>query len=362
MTTPIVALAVSGHGFGHAVRCAEVARALIDELGVRTLVRTDAPAWLFPEQVEHLPSPGWPLDVGVAQHDGLDLDIDETRRRWDHFADDFDAHADAEAKLLVAHGVDVVVGDIPPLAFAAAARARLPSVALGNFGWDWIYAAWPRFDRAVATVRTGYRRADLLLRLPLHGSDTDAFCAFNAIEDVPLVARRARRPRREVRAALGLEQHALVVLLSFGGFTARGLDMRALGQWTNYVFVLTPPMSRTSQDLPANVVVLDAAPVDYVSLLAACDIVVTKPGYGVVADCLANRVAMLYTDRGPFREYDVLAQALPTLGRAAYVPRVDLLAGRLGPHLDVLRESRAPWTEQPIDGAQRVARRVLDLS
>src|SRR5205807_4287799 len=48
MTTPIVALAVSGHGFGHAVRCAEVARVLIDEFGVRTLVRTDAPAWLFP--------------------------------------------------------------------------------------------------------------------------------------------------------------------------------------------------------------------------------------------------------------------------------------------------------------------------
>ena len=65
MSTPVVALAVSGHGFGHAVRCAEVARALIHEFGVRTLVRTDAPAWLFPEQVEHLPSPGWPLDVGM---------------------------------------------------------------------------------------------------------------------------------------------------------------------------------------------------------------------------------------------------------------------------------------------------------
>src|SRR5437879_12967637 len=110
MTTPIVALAVSGHGFGHAVRCAEVARALIEQFGVRTLVRTDAPAWLFPEQVENLPSPGWPLDVGVAQHEGLDLDIDETRRRWEAFADAFDARADDEAQLLLSHGVDVLVG------------------------------------------------------------------------------------------------------------------------------------------------------------------------------------------------------------------------------------------------------------
>jgi hypothetical protein len=361
MTTPSVALAVSGHGFGHAVRCAEVARALIDEFGVRTLVRTDAPAWLFPKQVEHLPSPGWPLDVGVAQDGGLDLDIDETRHRWDAFARDFHARAELEAQLLVTHGVDIVVGDIPPLAFAAAARAKLPNLALGNFGWDWIYSAWPAFERAVDAVRTGYQQADVLLRLPLHSTDADAFCSFKAIEDVPLIARRARRARHEVRAELGLDQQARVILLSFGGFTAHGLDVSALGRWTDYVFVLTPPMSTSAERWPANVVGLRATPLDYMSLLGACDVMVTKPGYGAVADCLANRVAMLYTDRGPFREYDVLARALPTLGRAGYIPRADLLAGQLGPHLDALLESRAEWTEQPIDGAQCVARRVLEL-
>jgi L-arabinokinase len=361
MTTPVVALAVSGHGFGHAVRCAEVARALIDEFGVRTLVRTDAPSWLFPEQAEHVPSPGWPLDVGVAQHDGLDLDIDETRRRWAAFAQDFDARADAEARLLQAHGVDILVGDIPPLAFMAAARAKIPSLALTNFGWDWIYAAWPDFDCAIDTVRTGYRQADRLLRLPLHSHDADAFCAFKSIEDVPLIARRARRPRSEVRAELGLDQQALVVLLSFGGFAAHGLDAQALGQWTDYVFIVTPPMSSSLERWPANVVVLQTTPADFVSLLAACDVVVTKPGYGVVADCFANRVAVLFTDRGPFREYDVLAQALPKLGKAAYIPRAELLAGRLGPHLDALSASSAPWTEQPMNGAECVARRVLEL-
>ena len=66
-----------------------------------------------------------------------------------------------------------------------------------------------------------------------------------------------------------------------------------------------------------------------------------RPGYGIVADCLANRVAVLFTERGPFREYDVLAQALPRLGQARFVPRADLLAGALGPHLDALLQSPA---------------------
>ena len=115
---PVVGLAVSGHGFGHAVRCAEVASALLAR-GVRVKIRTDAPAWLFPAQAEFLPSPGWPLDVGVAQYDGLELDIDETRRRWQAFACELEARARAEADLVEAHRVDVLVGDIPPLGFAA---------------------------------------------------------------------------------------------------------------------------------------------------------------------------------------------------------------------------------------------------
>lgn len=361
MTAPIVALAVSGHGFGHAVRCAEVARALIG-LGVATVIRTDAPAWLFPEQAEHLPSAGWPLDIGVAQHDGLELDIDETRRRWDAFGHAFDARAEVEAELLVQHRVDVLIGDIPPLAFAAAARANVPSVALANFGWDWIYALWPDFERTVELIRAGYQRAELLLRLPLHSTDPEAFSAFKTIQDVPLIARRARRSRDQMRAELGLDQQAQVVLLSFGGFTAHGLDVRALEQWTDYVFVLTPPLSTTTGVRACNVLALDTPPGDYVSLLGACDVVVTKPGYGIVADCLANRVSVLYTDRGPFREYDVLAHALPGLARARYVARDDLLAGHLGPHLDALLASRAPWTDQRMDGAECVARHVLEFT
>ena len=80
--SPTVALYVSGHGFGHAVRAAEVASALLAR-GVHVLVRTDAPAWLFPAGVEYVP--GAPVDVGVVQHDGLELDIDATRRRWAEF-------------------------------------------------------------------------------------------------------------------------------------------------------------------------------------------------------------------------------------------------------------------------------------
>jgi UDP-N-acetylglucosamine:LPS N-acetylglucosamine transferase len=111
--------------------------------------------------------------------------------------------------------------------------------------------------------------------------------------------------------------------------------------------------------VPPNVRCLPEQPADYVSLLAACDVVITKPGYGIVADCLANRVAVLFTSRGPFREYDVLASALQKLGRARFVPREDLLTGNLKEHLAALQAMPDTWTHQPMNGAEVVASKVL---
>jgi UDP-N-acetylglucosamine:LPS N-acetylglucosamine transferase len=152
------------------------------------------------------------------------------------------------------------------------------------------------------------------------------------------------------------------VLLTFGAFDAHRLDLDALDQWHDYVFVITPPVANEGQHLPPNVKAVMRPPKNFVSLIAACDVVVTKPGYGIVSDCLANRVPVLFTDRGAFREYDVLAEALLTQGHACYIPRDDLLAGNVGPHLDALLSTPATWAPIATNGARIVAQRLLQLA
>jgi hypothetical protein len=322
--------------------------------GHELVVRSDAPAWLFPEAAGLLPTQAWPFDMGVVQRDGLELDIDETRRRWIEFDAAFDERADVEARHLAEAGLDVALGDIPPLGFEAAARAGIPSLAMGNFGWDWIYAAWPGFDAAVRRVRSAYARAGLLLRMELHAAGDDAFPAFRRIVDVPLVARPASAHAvAAARQRLELADHLRPVLLSFGGIEVSRLDLAALGRWERYVFLM--PSSSATSDLPPNVRQLPRTGVDYAALVAACNAVITKPGYGIVADCLANRAPVLYTDRGPFREYPVLAGALERLGPARYVPSADVRRGWVGPHLDALLAQSRQWQPLRLDGAQVIA-------
>src|SRR5262245_22339358 len=82
-------------------------------------------------------------DTGVAQIDSLRIDEEATARQAASFYQQFSARVTAEAEVLRTLNASLVVGDIPPLACAAADRVGIPSIVLGNFTWDWIYTAYP---------------------------------------------------------------------------------------------------------------------------------------------------------------------------------------------------------------------------
>ena len=57
-------------------------------------------------------------------------------------------------------------------------------------------------------------------------------------------------------------------------------------------------------------------------LLAASDVVLSKVGYGIVADCIANRIPLLYTHRGRFVEQDLFDHDLPSVLRVPLCRRI----------------------------------------
>ena len=93
----------------------------------------------------------------------------------------------------------------------------------------------------------------------------------------------------------------------------------------------------------------------YVDLVAAADLVVTKPGYGIIADCVANRTPMLYTSRGRFVEYDVMVDEMPRFLKCEFIDLEAFLAGRWRSALRRLLEKPAPPDQPRTDGAEVVA-------
>ena len=103
-------------------------------------------------------------------------------------------------------------------------------------------------------------------------------------------------------------------------------------------------------------------PLQYQDLVAAADVVVTKPGYGIVSECVANGTPLLYTSRGAFVEYDVFVAEMPRVLRCRFMPQEDLRAGRWRQHIDALLAQTAPPERAQINGAQVAAELVLTTS
>jgi L-arabinokinase len=95
--------------------------------------------------------------------------------------------------------------------------------------------------------------------------------------------------------------------------------------------------------------------------VAAADVVVTKPGFGIIAECISTGTAMLYTSRGSFREYDVLVNALPRYVRARFIDQPALFAGRWRESLEALLEQPDPPERMALDGAEIAAGEILEL-
>jgi|PlaIllAssembly_1097288.scaffolds.fasta_scaffold10468_4 L-arabinokinase len=351
-----VAAYITGHGFGHATRMAAILGALVGRVpGLRLSLISTAPEWVFRL---NLAAPfdfrSRALDVGVIQEDAIRLNAQATLEAYTRVLETQAAVVEEEAALLRRSRVDLVVADIPPAAFPVARQAGVPGVGISNFSWDWIYAAYVRDlpDRAplLEAIRAAYAEADLFLRLPFHGPCD----AFPVVRDIPMVARRARCPRAEARRRLGLSEGRPTVLLSFGGFDTRGIDFERVEQLDEYQFLTTQAPPRPVRNV--RTVALDG--LRYEDVVAQADAVITKPGYGIVSDCLANHVPVLYTSRGEFPEYACLVEGLQRFGVCRFIENADLLAGNWRGALDGLLGQPRTWRDLPADGAD-VAAEIL---
>jgi L-arabinokinase len=337
---------ISGHGFGHASREVELMNALAArQPGIRIAARTLIPRWLFEPASVLVDVESVEVDTGLVQVSSLGFEERDSILRAAAFYDTFDDRVDAEAKALRLMDADLVIGDIPPLAFAAAARAGIPSIAVGNFTWDWIYNEYDAFKmlapRVGPTIRAAYAATTRALRLPFHGG----FEPMAAVtEDIPLIARQSRRDAAETRRMLGIERDRPLVLVSFGAYGAplRWETIRADKSMTVIAFEKEPPEGLKYQDL-----------------VAAADVVVSKPGYGIVSECIANNTALLYTSRGRFIEYDVFVAEMPRVLRCRSISQEELLAGRWADAVAALL-SQPPVPELcRVDGAEVAAAKIL---
>jgi glycosyl transferase family 1 len=354
-----IAFYITGHGFGHAVRSYQVIRALrkaVPEWQIH--VRTTAPEWLFQDASASVAYHQVKLDIGIIQKDSLAMELTETLGACRELHEQAPSLIQTELAFLRQHRIALIASDIPPLAFEVAAQAMIPSIAITNFSWSWIYRAYleqyPAFLPLIEEMESFYRKATLAMTLP-YPCDLSVFPSREAI---PWITRASSLSKPKARARFGLPRSATIVLFSFGGLGLERLPWKTLERLRDYHFIGTGKGPRRE----GNVSVLPEMQRDYCDLLRAADVIIAKPGYGIVADIIAHQVPVLYLERDDFPESPYLVQALNKLATAEFLPVHDLLSGNIEPQLARLLTRDRHWPAIALNGAQIAAERIIALA
>jgi L-arabinokinase len=296
---------VSGHGFGHATRTRAVIDALRDRRpNIPVAVRSLAPDWLFPD----IEFQSVRIDPPVFETaGGLSVDTAASAKAVREFASTLPDLVRNEASWVRSANVRAIFADIPFAAGFIGEAAGVPVIAGGNFLWNWILEGEP----GIEVIAEGYSKCRLALRYPL--SHDEGWEVFPRSEQVPLVTPRSERSRTVIRTELGLGDSGPPVVLIAGRAALDDSGRQRLREsCPGFRFL-------NGRELP-----------NYHDLVRASDAVVSKAGYSIVAECIAEGKPLLYPPRSGFREEDMLLARAARLLRMAPIEEEAWRAGEWG--------------------------------
>lgn len=355
---PTIAYYISAHGYGHGVRSSDVIRALNrlhPDVGVTVV--TDLPVSFLKNRIPAARTAyrAGAFDVGMVQLDSIRVDVGATLDKLDALYARKDELIACECSFLKEQRIGGIVSDIPAIPIEAAKAAGIPAIAAGNLCWDWIYSIFvgqdPRWEKYVKEFRAGYSKADTLLRYPFHGD----MSAFPNPVDIPLLASPGRSRRDEILAMTGCSPSKKWVLLSFTTLDWDELALRKVEQCSACEFFTIKPLEWRRR----NIYPIDREIMPFTDVLASVDAVITKPGFGVISECIVNRKPMIYADRSDFVEYEVLVRAIERYLKHLHIPSERLYAGELKDYVDRVWSRPEPAEFLPAGGDVVAAEQIM---
>lgn len=307
MPHPILYLAITNHGFGHATRAASIAAEIqrLDPEIVLILVTT-APRSLLeayiPGDFIHRPRA---LDVGIIQSDSLTMDKPATLEKLRQIKQQQRSMIASEVNFIRQNRVGLVLGDIPPLAAPIARAANIPGWMMSNFGWDFIYRDWGGdFIEIADWIGDCFAQCDRLFRMPFH----EPMSAFPTITDVGLTGVDPRFDTADILQKFNLTETPKenIILVTFGGLGLDRVPYENVTRYPDYKFLC---FDLNAPDL-ANLIKVDDRFYRPIDLMPVCGRLLTKPGYSTFSEACRYDIPVTTVTREGFAESPILLEGI----------------------------------------------------
>jgi len=349
---PHLLVDISSHGYGHISQTAPVVNALIRLMpDLRVTLRTAAPITILRQRFQceftHIPVT---FDFGMAMANAVDVLADESAVRYFDLHSGWQAKVQREAQAMKALSPDLLFANIPYLSLAAAHAAQIPAVAMCSLNWADIYRHYCAHDAASREIFDQMVAAYNSAKCFLQPQPSMPMPNFSNTRRISPIAKMGREQRAALNAKLPSVANGRLVLVAMGGMEFR-LPMES---WLRIEGVrwLVPAAWGIERD---DVSAFESFGLSFSDVLASCDAVLTKPGYGTFTEAACAGVPVLYVARRDWPEEPHLVRWLNQYGVCLEVERDALQAGDLHGILQQLWAIARPQRPVPC-GADEAAK------
>jgi len=318
MSTHIIVY-ISGHGYGHLAQIAPVLNALAAKIPrLQYIIRSDLSEHLIRCRLHaRFTLLNGAVDVGVVQKNAIHEDIPATITAAHDFYGDFSSKIDAEISRLRPFHPALILSDISPLAFPVAKKLGIPSIAIANLDWHEIYRDFlPENDAALDILQAAHADCDLLIQPPL----CMPMPGFPERSKVELIVEKLPEMQHNMK------KRQKTALIMFGGAGDPPFDRHALKNMPDWQFL---SLSALPSSTPANIrqAEMYGFSASTAALMRHCDVVITKPGYGTIAECWLTGTPLIYLARKSFAEYPYLDAWLRAYAPSTQISAKDFVSG-----------------------------------
>jgi hypothetical protein len=342
---------LSSHGFGHAGITCPILNALRPQArNIKVTIRSTVPTGLISQRLDfdfgYIAKP----DFGMVMAGTMSVLPDESYAAYNELHKDWEAHVAAATAELAALKPSLLLSNISYLSIAAASKAGIPAVAFSAVNWADIFRCYcgdfPQARPILQHMVEAYAGADIFLQ-PIPAMPMPSIRRHRLVGPV---AEIGRNRRAELSERLGLDPDRQLVLLALGGIP------------TQLSFDTWPRLGKTSvvvtsqqQASHPEVVSCEQLRFPFVDLVRSCDAIITRPGYGTVAEAACNGIPILLVPRAGWPETPAFVEWLATNGRAVILDEEELRSGDILAKLEAVCAMPAPPAPAPSGVAEVVA-------
>lgn len=296
-----IAYYISDYGFGHAARSVAVIRHLLAmEEDVRIIICHSFALRFLQESFKgenRVTFRTIATDIGyVLQKDSIEPDIKKLNVEYKKYLQKWNFLIEQERDFLQTNRVDLVISDISAFPFEAAYTLGIPSLGISNFTWHTAYQGLIA-DSLLEPLKEAYEKMTYFFSL---AGSKEPNWGMKGIEQFGFFARNVDSNEvNRIRKLVNPIGDKLVVFFGLGmKIDIEQLERLPIWGSPNCMFIV----SSNVQVKRPNVLPI---PKDYLEsqhYIAAADLVISKPGWGIVSEAVCNRKPLLILERQTMKE------------------------------------------------------------